>query len=144
MILDKLGLLDDAKAFTAGTTLFTDKIDLGAVARALGDGEPLLMKITIDVAAAGSTDTTSFAILTDGDAALGSPTVIITRTIANALLTAGSKHYVPLPPGVTLEQYLGGRIILGSGDSVTATVAVVPWSMANDSPKYYAKGYSNA
>ena len=144
MILDKLGLLDDAKAFTAGTTLFTDKIDLGSAARALGDGEGLVMKITVDVAAAGSTDTTSFHILTDGDSALGSPTVIIGRTIANALLTAGSKHYVPLPQGVTLEQYLGGKIILGSGDSITATVAIVPASMANDSPHYYPKGYSNA
>ena len=140
---DKLTTLCDAQALTAGTTVFTDVIDLTLVAgRQVGDGEPMCMVVTVDVAAAGSTDTTQLQVRTDDAAALTSPTILASRTIPNALLVAGSQWVLPVPPGSPYLQYLGGAIVLGSGDSITLSAAIVPQSMV-DMRKDYAKGYVN-
>jgi len=143
--IDKFCVLDDAKAFTAGTTIFTDKYDTApptTPARQVADGEPLALCISVDVAAAGSTDTTSIAALTDGDAALGSPTELFKVTIPNAVLTAGKQLAFPLPIGLTYERYIGGRIVLGSGDTITLSADIRPLSLV-EKVRYYAKGYVN-
>lgn len=144
MILDALLQLADAQAFTAGTTASTNKVDLGAITprRDIGAGEAMAVVITIDVAAAGSTDTTAFQLVTDEDAALGSPTVHLSRTIANALLVAGAQIVLPIPMSPQdFERYLGIRVVLGSGDTLTASAHVVPLDYI-PLIKTYARGYS--
>lgn len=131
MILDALARLSNAQALTAGTTVSTDKYDLGAVTprRDIGAGEPMAIAVTVDVAAAGSTDTTAIRLVSDEDAALGSPTIHLSRTIANALLVAGALIVIPIPQGPQpYERYLGLSVVLGSGDTVTLSAYIVPQS----------------
>lgn len=145
MILDKLLQLSDAQAITAGTTVSTNKVDLGSTTPAvqIGTGEPMVIVISVDVAAAGSTDTTAFAVVTDADAALGSPTVHSSVTIPNAQLTAGKIIILPIPTTIPLqERYLGLRVVLGSGDTITITAHVQPASMASEAyPRAYNVNY---
>jgi hypothetical protein len=145
MFIDKLLLLDDGKSLTAGTTVSTDKIDLGDITpnRQVGDGEPLALVICVDTAYAGSTDTNTFNVLTDADAALGSPTILAARTIPKALLVAGARFVIPIPPGGPFERYLGASYVVGSGDTGVITTFIQPLSMVVKL-KDYAKGYVNS
>lgn len=145
MFLDALARLANAQAFIAGTTPTTDKYDLGDITprRDPGAGEPMALVFTVDVAAAGATDTTQLQLVSDEDAAIGSPTVHVARTIANALLTAGSRHVIPIPPRPqNYERYLAGRVVLGVGDTLTASCYIVPMSHI-ESLQYHAAGYES-
>jgi hypothetical protein len=137
MFLDAKLTLDSAKSLTAGTTVCTDKIDLGAAAPQIGDGEPMAVVMVVDTAAAGSTDTFTFNMLTDGDSALGSPTILAARTIPKARLTAGSVHVFPIPPGGPFEQYFGMSTVVGSGDTIAISYYVLPLSFALKISKTY-------
>lgn len=144
MILDALARLSNAQALTAGTTVSTDKYDLGDVTprRHIGDGEPMAIVITVGVAFAGSTDTNSFQLVTDEDSALGSPTIHLTRVVAGALLVAGAMVVLPIPPGIQEhERYLGVRYIIGSGDTITVSASIVPQNFIARLPKNHASGF---
>lgn len=128
MILDALLELASAQAVTDSDAYTTYSVDLGnpTVKRRIGTGEPLAMIFCVDVAAAGSTDTTDFKVVSSTAEALATSTIaVVTRRIANASLTAGSIHVLPIPPGEPQQRYIGGRVELGSGDTITVSVYLV-------------------
>jgi hypothetical protein len=145
MMTDAQNLFADALAITA-TGLATNVIDLGAV-REIGQGEPMGVAILVDVAAdAGNGDETyAFGIETDDNAALSSPTVSATRTIARADLTAGSLHVIPISPAeaIAFQRYLGVRATLGgTTPSITYTAWLTPLNMVAGRAKVYPDGFT--
>lgn len=143
MIGDALTKLADGLAGTAGTTYSTYCYDTSAVSpgRDTGVGEPLCLVFSVGVVAAGSTDTTSFAATSSTSATDGSTAALelASAVIANALLTAGSVHVIPIPPSANIQRYIYGRLVLGSGDTITIDIDLVPQSFVG---KY--KSYADA
>jgi hypothetical protein len=145
MYLDGQTLLSDAQAFSA-TGYTTNTIDTGNVTpkNDLGDGEPMVMCIGVDVAAdAGNGDETyQFDYVQSANANLSSHTVLQSRVISRTLLTAGSLHFVDVPAGAQTARYVGGQLVLGgTTPSITVTIWLAPKSMV-DRFKAYAKGYT--
>lgn len=140
MLRDALCVLEDSTAFTNGTTYTTYCYDTGNTTpkRDLGAGEPMCLVFSVGVAAAGSTDTTSFAATSGTSATDGSTGVktLATSTIANALLTAGSQHVIPIPNSANIQRYIYGRVILGSGDTITLDVDLIPLSLVPKRASY--------
>jgi hypothetical protein len=131
MIRDALTQLADGLAVTDSDAYTTYSYDLGSLtyAREPGTGEPLALVFSVGVAASGSTDTTDLKIVSSTAADLATATIaVVTRRIANALLTAGSQHVLPIPPGSVTQRYIGGRVELGSGDTITVDCDIVPMS----------------
>lgn len=132
MLADNLCKLADGLAVTDSDAYTTYSVDLGNVTpkREVGTGEPLCLVYSVGVAAAGSTDTSIFKCVSATSADLSSGTLIVSqRTIANASLTAGSRHVVSIPPGSVTQRYIGGRVELGSGDTITVDCHLMPESM---------------
>lgn len=132
MILDALLRLANKQNFTQADEVTENTIPLGSVVRHIGTGEPLSMIFCITTAATGSggsqTDATSFRAITDTVASLASPTVLAEVPRDNADLVAGALVEVPLPKGLPDEGFLGGQVVLGAGDTLSASVFVVPRS----------------
>jgi hypothetical protein len=140
MILDYLATLADTLAVTDSDAYTNYSYDLGNVTpkRAVGAGEPLCLMFTVDVAASGSTDTTDLIAVTSANASLTSHIELLSWRIANASLTAGSTWVIPFPAGKNLyRRYIGGRVELGSGDTITVSAYIVPFSFC-DSIETYA------
>lgn len=139
--LDDQNLYSDAQALTA-TAASTNLIDHGVDGN-LGVGEPMVVVLSLDVAADdGNADETYVAALEADDnssfssaASVGS--VTITRGDA-----AGTKYYIPVPPSESMERYSRINFTLGgTSPSATVTARLVPASfLQND--KYYASGYT--
>ncbi len=126
MFLDVLLMFSDAQALTA-TAVSTNVIDQG-LDRNLGRGEPLGVMITVDVAAdvAEANETYQFDLQTDDNEAFGSATVLVSRVIGRALLTAGSVHVLPVP--LDAERYLRLNYTLGGTTPlITVTAHLQPW-----------------
>lgn len=108
MIVDKQLELDDAAALTS-TRVSTNAIDLTTV-RDIGKGKPLYAVVTVDTALDSTEEDAvlSISVITDDDAALGSPTTKLTwPNIAEASLGAGvNPIIIPIPYGIG-ERYLG-------------------------------------
>lgn len=125
MLLDKEELLDNARALAAAaTTVSTNKYDTGMVSSKFGAGKAIGIGIFVSVAADFTTtdETYTFALVSDADSALGSPTVHESRAILASALTAGSKHFIALDPNHDVERYVGLRHILaGTSPSITFT-----------------------
>lgn len=141
MILDAQQQFSDAQALTA-TADSTNYIDFG-VDRDMGKGEPLAVVITVDTAADSTTgdETYAFAIETDDNTSFSSATTLVSRTIAAASLTAGSRHVIPL--GYTNERYAQLVYTLGgTTPSVTVTAFLQPMSMIDSNDVYYADGFT--
>jgi hypothetical protein len=135
MILDYQTRLATALAFTDSDVITTYSYDLGDVTpkRRIGDGTPMCLVFTITTAAAGDsasqTDTNKFQVVESTAADLGTAlTVIAERTVAGALLTAGAMVVVPIPPGTGSKRYIGGKIDMGTGDTLSANVDLIPLS----------------
>jgi hypothetical protein len=140
MILDKLCQLADGLAVTDADAYTTYSYDLGNVTpkRAAGAGEPLALVFTVMTAAAGSTDTTDLMAVTSANENLSSHIELYSWRIANASLTIGSHWVMPLPTGKNIyRRYIGGRIELGSGDTITVDCNLVPLNHVYDH-EYYA------
>ena len=131
MIRDALAILASGQAVT-DTDAYTDySYDCGntTTKRRIGTGEPLCLVFNVTTAAAGSTDTTDLKLVSATNAALsGSTITLVTRRIANASLSIGSTHVLPIPAGEPQQRYIGGRVELGSGDTITVDAAIVPIS----------------
>jgi len=145
MFLDALGLVSNAQALAA-SAVCTDKVDLGAVTprRRIQDGEPVGFGLVVDVAADFTTgdETYQINVVTDEDAALGSPTVLSSTVLTAAQLVAGARFFLPFPVGVALERYVGLTYTLAG---TTPTVTVTAWLTAQstfDKLMIYAKGYT--
>ena len=145
MYIDSLLLLSDAQAFSADAAS-TNTIDLGNVTpkRNFGDGEPMAMCISVDVAADATTgdETYEFQFIQSANADLTSPDILMARAIARADLTLGSLHVVPIPPGAVTKRYIGGFF---NGGGTTPTITATIWvTSQNMLQRYqsYAKGYT--
>lgn len=145
MFLDALGLLSDAQAFTSDAAT-TNTIDLGNIspARGLGDGEPMVMAVQVDVSADHTTgdETYEFQFIQSANADLSSPDILVQRTIVYSDLVAGKVHYLGIPPGSVTKRYVGGYYNGGgTTPTITATIFVIPQSMIQRD-KIYAKGFT--
>lgn len=145
MYLDKELLLCDAQAFDPDAAS-SNTIDLGNVTPKidLGTGEPMVLCIQVDVAADHTTgnETFNFQLIQSANADLSSPDNLISRTIDYSLLTAGSKHYIPIPPGAITKRYIG---LYFDGGGTTPTITLTAWISAQsmiDKQPTYAKGYT--
>ena len=147
MYVDALGRVSNAQAVTA-TAVSTDKIDLGAstVRRQIGEGEAMGFGVSVGVAAVADDgdETYQFDIVSDEDAALGSPTVHASFVIARGLLTAGSLHWLPIPRGgPPMERYLGLRYTTGgTTPGITVTAWLTSHQLFSINARPYAKGYT--
>jgi len=144
MILDALLALDPTpQDYTDTDAYTTNTVDLSSVTpnREIGAGEPMSVVFVITTAAAGSTDTTDFLAVNSANANLSSHTEVAVRRVANALLTAGAIIDLRIGSGSITSRYLGGRVELGSGDTVSAEAYVMPSSFVQ-SFKSYANGYT--
>jgi hypothetical protein len=124
MILDKRNEFCDAVALNtgaAGTYLVGDQIDLGAVARDVGNGEPMYLVITVDTlpTSAGAA-TAQFQLASDASASIatnGTATVHLeTKAFAISEMAAGTMlAAIALPlEGVAYERYLGILQVTGT------------------------------
>lgn len=148
MILDALGLLSDAQALTA-TANSTNVIDFGSTSpkRDPFAGEAMCVVLTVDVAADFTTTDETYKVeaVMSAAAALTSPLGLGLITITAARLTAGASFVIPLMPILPANalEFFGLVYTLGgTSPSVTVTAALMPLSMANTSPRTYAKGYT--
>lgn len=146
MFMDALLLVSDAQAVTA-TAVSTSSIDtsLTSVQRQVGTGEPIGFGLTVDVAADHTTgnETYQVDIVSDGDPALGSPTVIASYVLLFSQLTAGAKFFFPLPMGFPAERYIGLQYTVGgTTPTVTVTAALTLQSMFSKEPVAYPRAYT--
>jgi hypothetical protein len=156
MILDKQMLFSDAQAVTADA-VGTNVIDLSQD-RAIGNGEPMAVLFTVDVAADQTTgdEDYTFDVEYASDAAQTTARQLIGRRVFESgtptapaqdadLLVAGFKFYIPIPPTKLSEseRYLGVRYdVTGTTPTITVTAALVPLkAIGDDLQNIYAKGY---
>lgn len=86
--------------------------------RDLGIGGEMWLDVLVatTVTSAGAT-TTIFELLTDGDAAMGSPVVLLASpTYALATLVAGFEFRTQLPASLIYERYLGLGLLIATAD----------------------------
>jgi hypothetical protein len=142
MILDERNEFADATALgTSGTgrALVGDVIDLGAVSRDVGNGEPVYLVIQVDTAVtSGGSATVSFELASDAAAAIatdGSASVhFASAAIPKATLVAGYTIAVALPNG-TYERYLG---ILQNVGTAALTAGKINAFLTHDVAKWVA------
>ena len=155
MYLDNELVLSDAQAVTT-TAVGTNVIDLG-VARSIGNGEPMAVVFSVDVAAdqtTGDEDYTftveysSVAAQTSGYATMGQRLFESGTPAAPAqdadLLVVGYRFAIPIPPtgAGDDERYLGIRYTTaGTTPTITVTAFVTPMSMI-DATVDYADGFT--
>lgn len=143
MYVDALCLLSDAQAVTADAAS-TNTFDSARAADDVFAGEPMAVAFEIDVAADSTTgdETYEFQVIQSAAANLGSPDILAQRTIAAASLSAGSVHYLVVPPGAKSKRYLGAYYnVGGTTPTVTVTAHLIPLSMVQNY-KAYAKNYT--
>lgn len=156
MILDERTEIADAVsvAAIASTALIGDQIDLSAVHRDIGVGEPLYLVITVDteIITGGNAGTIQFSLVSDATAAIaidGSATVHWTSKLfvtddaaANdAQMNAGGVIAVVALPqeGAVYERYLGLLAIIAT---TTVTAGKINAFLTHDAAKWaaYAEG----
>ena len=105
----QLLLSDEQDAKADGNKVSTNAIDLSVANRDIGAGIPLYAVVIIDAYTPGTNVSLTISVITDNDAALGSPTAIIsTPAIAAADISVGRMPIViPIPPNLITERYLG-------------------------------------
>jgi hypothetical protein len=156
MILDTQQLFSDAQAITADA-VGTNVIDL-AVDRDIGNGEPMCVLFTVDVAADQTTgdEDYTFDVEYASDAAQTTARKLIGRRVFESgtptapaedadLLVAGFKFIIPIPmTGLAeSERFLGIRYdVTGTTPTITVTAALMPLSMVETGQASYPKGYT--
>lgn len=157
MYVDSELLLSDAQALTA-TAVGTNVIDLG-VAQSIGNGEPMAVVFTIDVAADQTTgdEDYTFDVEYSSTADQSAGYVLMGRRIYESgtpgapaqdadLLVVGYRFAIPIPPtgAGDDERYLGIRYTLaGTTPTATITAYLTPMSMI-DATVDYADGFTIA
>ena len=155
MFIDAQAEFSDGQALTA-TAVGTNVIDL-SVDRSIGNGEPLAVVFTVDVAADQTTgdEDYTFQVEYASNAAQSTGRQLIGERIYESgtpgapaqnadLLVVGYRIIIPIPP-TTLsesERYLGVRYVLaGTTPTITCSAYLVPQSQI-DASNDYANGYS--
>jgi len=150
MILDSQLLFSDAQAITADA-VGTNVIDLG-VDRSIGNGEPLCVVFTVDVAADQTTGDEDYTFEVEYASNAGQTTgrqLIGRRAFESGtptapaqdadLLVAGFTFFIPIPPTALTEseRFLGIRYdVTGTTPTITVTAALQPLSMVQASNNY--------
>ena len=156
MILDAQCTFSDAQALTA-TALGTNVYDLGT-ALSLGNGEPMGVHFTVDVAAdqtSGNEDYT-FQVTYSSDAAQTTALIAVgavafesgtpTAPALDAdLLVAGFQFVIPVP--MTAQsmdgRYIGVRYLLaGTTPTITVSSYLGPLSLLSVAAPVYTSGFS--
>lgn len=155
MIMDERNEFADAVsvAAAAGTALIGDVIDLGAVARDIGSGEPVYLVITTDteIITGGTAGTVKFQLVSDAQAAIavdGTASVHIdTGTMVtddaganDSRLNAGGIIFAgPIPSeGTVYERYLG---ILAVTATTTTTAGKINAFLTLNPPHNLSRVY---
>lgn len=134
--MDAQTLLSDAQALTV-TAVSTNTYDTGLATTDISVGEPVVVEFAIDVAADGTTtdETYVFNVISSAAANLGTPTVLVSRTLGFATLVAGYSFYITIPSKT--QRYLGVSYTLGgTTPSVTVTASIKPVRMTS-TLRYY-------
>lgn len=140
MLLDARTQLADGLAVTSADAYTTYSYDTGDKTPNidLGPGEPLALVFSVAVAASVSADTFHFFLIAATSADLATGTVkVLDRLVAGALLTAGKMVVLPIPPLLSPLRYIGGRVELGSSDTITVDANIIPLSFLQ-ADKVYA------
>lgn len=141
MIIDSQNQFSNAQALSgAATTAATNVIDFTKNGRKMGDGESMVVVVTVGVAAGGTTPTLAIQLFTDNTD--GATTqVLATQTFAAASLTKGAKFFLPVPQGIG-GRYMGLKYVLG-GTSPTITLsAALTYDDGVQNESVYASGYT--
>lgn len=152
MFIDAQNLFSDAQAVTTDA-VGTNVIDL-SVNRALGNGEPMGVLFTIDVAADQTTNDEDYTFDVEyaTDAAQTTGRQLIGRRVFESgtptapaqdadLLVAGYAFCIPIPPSSLDDsaRYLGVRYdTTGTTPTITVTAMLMPLSMMKVSNNHYA------
>jgi hypothetical protein len=148
MIMDALLVLADPQTVTTGTDtglVSEHTIDLDDI-RDIGNGKPLYVVgiVTTAFTSAGSDDPLAVDLITDGDAALGSATVLQRLFTFPAIAAAGTKMTGVIAPGHTYERYLGVRFISTGDGALTAGAVKVFITESPEVAASYASGFNVA
>lgn len=140
-ILDAQNLYSDAQAVTT-TAASTNVIDHGIDGN-LGVGEPMVVVISLDVAAddADGDETYVAALQADSVVGFGSAVEVGSVTITRGD-AAGTRYFIPVPPSETMDRF--SRLNFthgGTSPSATYTARLVPQSFVQND-KYYASGFT--
>ncbi len=115
MVLDSYVEFADATAVNTGgvaSYLVGNVMDLGAVSRDIGQGQPVYLVIQVETAIASATGSFKFKLCSDAQAAIavdGTQTIhLAVGPFLEGVLTAGTLVCcVALPMGIVYERYLG-------------------------------------
>lgn len=134
MYIDAQQQYSVAQALVA-TAVSTNAID-HSQDRNLGIGEPLVVLVTIGVAAAGG-GTLAVALQTDATSAFGSPvTVATTAALAAAGLVAGAKIVLPIQADLLVNRWTRLNYTMVTMTSITVTAELTLASMVQN--EWYA------
>jgi hypothetical protein len=155
MVIDAQNLFSDAQAVTTDA-VGTNVIDLSQD-RSIGNGEPMAVVFTIDVAADQTTgdEDYTFDVEYASNAAQSTGRQLIGRRVFESgtptapaqdadLLVAGFRFVIPIPPTklTESERYLGIRYdTTGTTPTLTVTAFLQPMSMIQAS-ETYPKNYT--
>jgi len=156
MILDAQLEFSDAQAITADA-VGTNVLDLG-VDRSIGNGEPMAVMFTVDVAADQTTgdEDYTFDVEYASNAAQSTGRQLVGRRVFESgtpdapaqdadLLVAGFQFAVVIPPTKLSEseRYLGIRYdVTGTTPTITMTAHLMPLSMIDQDLISYADGFA--
>lgn len=141
MITDAQCTLSDAQALTV-TAYSTNTFDTLLAGNNIAAGEPLAIMFTVDVAAklSDADETYQFGVIQSANANLSSEDVLIQTTTAfltKAVLVAGYKFALPIPPHSKTKRYLGVKYTLGgTNPAVTVTSSIVPLAFVQNDIVY--------
>ncbi len=147
MLLDFLDKLtaSGGVAVTSSDAYTDYSKDLGNVTpkRQVGTGTRLSLMFVVKTAgsAVSATDTSDFIAVQSVNANLTSHDEIIKRRIPQASMRVGAIIEVPIPVATPTKRYLGGRVELGTGDTVTVDCYLIP-SDHIQAFLAYAKGFA--
>ncbi len=155
MLVDAQNLFSDAQAVTS-SAVGDNVIDLG-VDRSIGNGEPMCVEFSVDVAADQTTgdEDYTFDVEYASAAAQNAGRQLIGRRVFESgtpdapaqdadLLVAGFKFIIPIPPTnlSESERFLGIRYTTaGNTPTITMTATLRPLSMAEVGQNAYASGF---
>lgn len=141
MIIDAQHLFSENQALSgAGNINSTNEIDFGANNRRIGDGESMVVVVTVDVAAGGTTPTLQIQLFLDNTNGRTTQ-VAASATLAAAQLTRGARFFVPVPQGLG-GRFLGVRYVLGGTTPTVTVTATLTTDDMLQNEAVYPSGYT--
>lgn len=141
---DNYNRLGSAQAFTSTGGVCTDTLVLPNTGQDIAAGEPLCLRFTFSaVSAVSGTIQCQVVTATASNGTSGQVVLATLPAITDTSLAAGSKLFVPIPPGLipiaaATATHLTGKIVLASSGTCTATTDIIPLSHADVFQTYNA------